>query len=122
LAVAVTAANIPDGVLLAAMVDDVPAVRTPTGQRRKRPAKLHADKAYDSRANRAELQRRGISSRIARRGMESSKRLGKHRWRIERSLSWLGCWRRLQVRWDQDSGRFLAFALIACTVVCFNRL
>jgi transposase len=76
-----------DGVLLAAMVDDVPVVRTPTGQRRKRPAKLHADKAYDSRANRAELRRRSITSRIARRGMESSKRLGRHRWRIERSLS-----------------------------------
>jgi Transposase DDE domain len=85
LAVAVIAANTPDGVLVAAMVDDVPAIRTPSGQRRKRPGKLHADKAYDSRANRRTLRRRGIRPRIARRGVESSKRLGRHRWQIERS-------------------------------------
>jgi hypothetical protein len=42
---------------------------------------------------------------------ESSTRLGRHRWRVERSLSWLSCWRRLQVRWDRDSGRFFAFVL-----------
>jgi hypothetical protein len=43
-------------------------------------------------------RRRGIMAWIARRGMESSTRLGRHRWRVERSLSWLSCWRRLQVR------------------------
>jgi transposase len=32
------------------------------------------------------------------------------------------CWRRLQVRWDRDSGRWFAFVLLACAVVCFNRL
>ena len=48
LAVTVTAANTPDGALLAAMVDDVPALRMPSGRRRKLPAKLHAGKAYDS--------------------------------------------------------------------------
>jgi hypothetical protein len=100
-----------DGMLLAAMVNDVPAVRTPSGQRRHRPDKLHADKAYDSRTNRAALRRRGITSRA-----------GLHRWHIERSLSWLGCWRRLLVRWDGDAGRFFAFALVVCALVCFNQL
>jgi hypothetical protein len=38
------------------------------------------------------------------------------------ALSWLGCFRRLQVRWDRDSGRFFAFVLVACALVCFNRL
>jgi transposase len=33
-----------------------------------------------------------------------------------------GCWRRLQVRWDRDSGRFFAFALVACAPVCFKQL
>jgi transposase len=54
--------------------------------------------------------------------VESSTRLGRHRWRVERSLSWLSCWRRLAARWDRDSGRWLAFVLLACAVVCFNRL
>jgi transposase len=117
----VTAANVSDTTMFAAVLDDVPPIRTPSGRRRTRPAKLHADKAYDSTANRAWLRRRGIRPRIARRGVESSARLGRHRWRVERALSWLSCWRRLQVRWDRDSGRFFAFVLVACALVCFNR-
>jgi hypothetical protein len=37
-------------------------------------------------------------------------------------LPWLSCFRRLQVRWDRDSGCFFAFVLVACALVCFNRL
>jgi IS5 family transposase len=122
LTAAVTAANVNDTTMFEAVVDGVPAVRTPSGRRRTRPVKLHADKGYDSRANRAYLRRRGIRPRIARRGVESSTRLGRHRWRVERSLSWLSCFRRLQVRWGRDSGRWFAFVLVAGAVVCFNRL
>jgi IS5 family transposase len=122
LTAAVTAANVTDVTMLQAMVGDIPPVRTPSGRRRVRPDKLHADKGYDSQANRAWLRRRGIRPRIARRGIESSARLGRHRWRVERSLSWLSCFRRLQVRWDRDSGRWFAFVLLACAVVCCNRL
>jgi IS5 family transposase len=90
LTAAVTAANVADVTMLAAVVDDLPPVRTPSGRRRVRPGKVHADKGYDSQANRAWLRRRGVRPRIARRGMESSTRLGRHRWRVERSLSWPG--------------------------------
>jgi transposase len=45
-----------------------------------------------------------------------------YRWKVERALSWLSCFRRLQVRWDRDSGRFFAFVLVACALVCCNRL
>jgi hypothetical protein len=92
------------------------------GQRRTRPDKLAADTGYDSQANRAYLRRRGIKPRIARREIESSIRLGRHRWKVERSLSWLSCFRRLQVRWDRDAERWFAFVLVACAVVCFNQL
>jgi IS5 family transposase len=117
----VTAANISDVTMLAAVLDDVPAVLTPTGRRRTRPGKLDADKGYDSAGNRAWLRRHGITARIAR-GIESSQRLGRHRWRVERALSWLSCYRRLQVRWDRGSDRFFAFVLLACALVCFKRL
>jgi transposase len=106
----------------AAVVDDIPAIRTPSRRRRCRPGKIHADKGYDSAVNRRYLRRRGITARIARRGIESSQRLGRHRWKVERALSWLSCYRRLAVRWDRDSGRFFAFVLLACALVCFNRL
>jgi transposase len=122
LAAVVTAANVADTTMFAAVLDDVPPIRTPTGRRRRRPAKVHADKGYDSAASRAWLRRHGIIPRIARRGVESSARLGRHRWKVERSLSWLSCFRRLQVRWDWDSGRWFALVLLACAMVCFNRL
>jgi IS5 family transposase len=118
----VTAANVNDTTMFQAIVADIPPIRTPAGRRRARPAKVHADKGYDSRANRAYLRRRGIRPRISRRGVDYSVRLGWHRWKVERSLSWLSCFRRLQVRWDRDSGRWFAFVLVACAVVCVNRL
>jgi len=122
LTVLVTAANVADTTMFAALLDDVPPIRTPSGRRRTRPAAVHADKGYDSQANRAWLRRRRIRPRIAPRGIESSARLGRHRWKVERALSWLSCFRRLQVRWDRDSGRYFAFVLLACALTCFNRL
>jgi transposase len=122
LAVAVTAANVPDVIMLEAMVDDIPPIRTPSGRRRSRPGAVHADKGYASAANRAWLRRRGIRPRIVRRGVESSARLGRQRWKAERALSWLSCFRRLQVRWDRDAGRWFAFVLVACALTCVNRL
>jgi transposase len=74
LTAAVTAANVADTILFQAVLDDVPPIRTPSGRRRNRTGKVHADKAYDSGANRAYLRRRGIRPRIARRGVESSVR------------------------------------------------
>ena len=52
--------------------------------------------------------------RIARRGIESSTRLGRHRWKAERSIAWLAGCRRLRIRYDRDSERFFAFAMLAC--------
>jgi transposase len=117
----VTAANVNDTTMFQAVVADIPPTRTAAGRRRTRPAKVHADKGDDSRANRAYLRRRGIKARIAWREVESSTRLGRHRWKVERSLSWLSCFRRLQVRWDRDSGRWFAFGLLACALGCFKQ-
>jgi transposase len=104
------------------LVDDIPRVRTPAGGRRSRPDKVHADKAYDHRHCRGYLTRRGIKVRIARRGVESSERLGRHRWKAERTIAWLAGYRRLRIRYDRDSERFVAFAMLACDRLCSNRL
>jgi hypothetical protein len=118
----VTAANVNDSTMFEGLLEDVPAVRTPSGRRRCRPDKVYADKGYDARHCRAYLRRRGITARIARRGVESSQRLGRHRWRVERALSWLTCSRRLPIRWDRGSERWFAFVLLVCALICFNRL
>jgi len=41
----VTAANVNDTTMLEAVLEDIPAIRTPSGWRRRRPGKVHADKA-----------------------------------------------------------------------------
>jgi len=66
--------------VLEAVVDAVPPIRQCWGRPRQRPAKLHADKAYDHHRCRRALTRRHIQPRIARRGIESSAKLGRHRW------------------------------------------
>lgn len=94
LAVGLSAANTHDSQLLEQLVDAVPVVIGPRGRLgrpRKRPTKQHADKGYDFPTCRRTLRRRGISPRIARRGVESNRRLGRHRWKVERSLP--GCGR-----------------------------
>jgi IS5 family transposase len=82
-------------------LEGIPAIRMPTGHRRRRPTKVHADKAYDHRRCRAYLHRRGIRPRIARRMVASSERLGRHRWTTERAGAWLGGFRRLRIRYGR---------------------
>ena len=79
LTAAITATNVDDSTLFGAVLEDVPPICTPSGRRRTRPAKVDGDKGYDSAANRAWLRRRGMTPRIARRGGQSSARVGRHR-------------------------------------------
>jgi IS5 family transposase len=125
LAVGLSAANTHDSVLLEAMVDAVGAIRGPCGRPgrpRKRPAKLHCDKGYDYPRCRRALRRRGITPRIARRGIESSQRLGRHRYVVERSLAWLVGYRRLQVRYERRADIVLGLVQLACVLICLNSL
>ena len=122
LAVAVSAANTHDSLALIPLVQAVPAVRSRRGPRRRRPDKLHADKGYDYPHLRAWLRSRRITPRIARRGVESSERLGRHRWVIERTMSWLMRYRRLVRRYDRHGTHFAAFATLAAALICQRKL
>ena len=122
LAALLTGANRHDSVVFEALVDAVPPTKTPAGRRRKRPAKLHADKGYDYPRCRRALSRRGIGVRIARRGVDSSERLGRHRWVVERTLAWLNRYRRLTVRYERREDIHRAFLSLGCALICWNRL
>ena len=125
LAVGLSAANTHDSQLLEELVDAVPPVIGPRGRPgrpRRRPAKLHADKGYDYPGCRRALRRRGITARIARRGVESSTRLGRHRWKAERSLAWLLANRRLTVRYERRADILTAFLHLACALICARKL
>jgi transposase len=95
---------------------------TRPGRPRRRPVKLHADKGYDNRRVRRYLARRDITARIARRGVESSCRLGRHRWVVERTVAWLLGFRRLALRYDRSGKTVTALVTIACALICYRRL
>lgn len=117
-----TPANTPDAAVLAELVDRVEPIKRPRGRPRKRPDKLHADKAYDHAKHRQALRDRGITPRIARKGVESSARLGRHRWVVERTLAWLSRFRRLRVRDERRADIHQAFLDLGSALVCWTRL
>jgi IS5 family transposase len=120
--VAVSAANTNDASAFKPLVMAIPAVRSRRGPRRRKPAKLHADKAYDHAELRTWLHARGIAVRIARKGIESSQKLGRHRWVIERSIAWLFGYHRLTIRYDRYANHFCAFLTLAATLTCYRKL
>ena len=122
LAVAVSAANTHDSLALIPLVQAIPAIRSRRGPRRRRPAKLHGDKGYDYPHLRVWLRQRRISPRIARRGVETSERLGRHRWVVERSLAWLTGYRRLTIRYERSARLFTAFLTLAAALTCYKKL
>jgi IS5 family transposase len=104
-----SAANVHDSKFLEEAVDAVEPIERPRGRPRKRPKKLHADKAYDFPRCRQALRKRGITPRIARRGIESGEKLGRYRWVVERTLSWVNRNRGLKVRYERRDDIHQAF-------------
>ena len=122
LSIGISGANMHDSQGLEPLVRGIPPIRSRRGPRRRKPGKLHGDKGYDYRHLRQWLRSRGITHRLARRGIESSTSLGRHRWVVERSVAWLAGCRRLHRRYERKAEHFLAFAAIACTLICYRRL
>lgn len=83
--------------------------------------KLHADKAYDTPELRKWLRGNHIGVRIARKGTASSERLGRRRWGIERTMSWLTGYRRLNHRYERHPRNYLAFLGLAAALCCYKR-
>jgi transposase len=122
LAKLLTGANRHDSVVCDELLDAIPPIATPAGRRRKRPDKLHADKGHDYPRCRSALSKRHIKIRIARKGIDSSRRLGRHRWVVERPLAWLDQFRRLRVRDERRADIHDAFLTLGCALICFKAL
>ena len=95
----------------------------------KRPQRLLYDKAADADWVRNALQQRGIEQITPhRKGRKKpsrqdgrSLRRYKHRWKIERTISWLGFQRRLLVRQEFYAHLFEGFVHLACMMLCLSR-
>lgn len=121
LSIGISGANTHDSQALIPLVENIPPIRSRRGPRRRRPAKLHGDKAYDHRFIRDHLRKRRITHRIARRGIESSQCLGRHRWVVERTVAWFNAFRRLHRRYEVKAAHFGAFVSLAAALICYRR-
>jgi hypothetical protein len=54
--------------------------------------------------------------------VESSERLGRHRWKVERSLAWLLANWRLTVRYERRADILTVFLHLACALICARKL
>jgi transposase len=54
--------------------------------------------------------------------VESSERLGRHRWIVESCLFWLQRNRRLVRRYEHKADHFQAFADLGCALLAYHRL
>jgi transposase len=117
-----TAANVPDVNPLLPLVDAIPPVRGRPGRPRRRPGSLYGDRGYDSDPHRRELRRRGIRPQIARRRTPHGSGLGRYRWYVERTLSWLHNFGRLRVRKDKSPEIHQAFLRLANALICLRIL
>lgn len=99
-----------------------PQVGGKPGRPKTHPDKLYADAGYDAEAARSILRFLGIEPLIRRRGNPHGSHLGRIRWVVERTISWIKGLRRLRVRYDRQDVMVDAWATMAATVVCFRIL
>ncbi|KGC20280.1 IS5 family transposase, partial [Burkholderia gladioli] len=115
-----TGANRNDVTQLLPLVDAIPPIRGTRGRPLRKPKVIYADRGYDSDSHRRRLRERGIRPVIARRRTEHGSGLGKFRWVVERTHSWLHGFRRLRIRFERRSDIHEAFLKLACSLVCWN--
>lgn len=113
----ISGANRHDSMFIERVLDNrIPVKGTGRGRPRRRPAKSHADKAYDNPRVRAYLRRRGITARIARIGNDSKQRLGRHRRVAERTMAWLLAFRKLSIHYDRTTATITALTTLAIAI------
>ena len=98
LAIRTAPANESDHRQIIPLVLDFPKVTGKPGRPKELPDELYADRGYDSDATRCILAWLGIEPHLARRRTAHGSGLGKVRWVVERTVSWLKGLRRLRIR------------------------
>jgi len=107
------------------------------------PAELWADRGYDGEELRARIRERTVepvisyrrrrgdpepaagTERVYRGGRRRPKTidpLGRHRWPVERTNSWLRNWRRVATRWERRPDYWLAVIQAAAALVAWQML
>jgi transposase len=122
LAIRTAGANASDHKQILPVVLDFPRVKGTPGRPKERPDELYADRGYDSEGTRGLLRWLGIEPHIAKRRTPHGSGLGKVRWVVERTISWLKGLRRMRVRYDRLGLIIDAWTTLAASVICFRML
>lgn len=122
LAIRTAGANASDHRQIIPLVLDFPKVGGKPGRPKELPDELYADRGYDSDATRMLLSWLGIEPKIARRKTPHGSGLGRVRWVVERTISWLKGLRRMRVRYDRLAVIQDAWTTPAASVICFRIL
>lgn len=121
LGVRVTGANASDHHQILPLVrEEFAQVGGKPGRPRTKPQRVLADAGYDSDTTRNVLRCLGIEPLIRKRGAEHGSGLGRLRWVVERTISWVKGLRRLRVRYDRSATIMDAWATLAMSVINFR--
>lgn len=118
-------ANQVDKALALDMLDSIPPCGGERGRPRRRPKSFQGDAAYGTLEIIAEVVRRRVQSVLAPYGStqrDHGSGLGKTRYVVERTLSWLGNFRRLKLCYERFGDHFQAFHELAACLICANRI
>ena len=116
----VTAANVNEVTQVFQVLTGMPPVGGKPGPKRQKPERLQGDEAYHSGPVRWLLRWLGITPVLAERGREHGSGLGKLRWYVERTISWLHAFGRLRRRLDRLTELQEAFLRLACALICLR--
>ena len=115
-----SSANTSDHMEILPTVVDFPEIGGKPGRPKTHPDELYADAGYDSEATREVLNFLGIKPHIRKRNSSHGSHLGKIRWVVERTISWIKGLRRMRVRYDRKEIMIDAWTTIAASVICFE--
>ncbi len=122
LAIRTAGANASDHGQIIPLVLDFPKVKGKPGRPKELPDELYADRGFDSDDTRWLLAWLGIEPHIGKRRTEHGSGLGKIRWVVERTISWIKGLRRLRIRYDRLGVIQNAWNTLAACVICFRLL
>ena len=103
--------------------------RAGRGRPRQTPRRLVGDRGYDSDPLRERLGRRGITVIVPYRDNRTIRRFEdgrqlrryRHRWIIERTLAWLGGFRRLLIRHERLTSMYCSLLYFAAALIALRR-
>jgi transposase len=115
-------ANQRDEELVAPMLKNFPRLPDKKGKKRGKPKALQGDRGYGFVATIKLVVSLMIVSLLAPRGRPHGSGLGKTRYVVERTMSWISNYRRLKLCYERTGTHFRAFHVLAACVICSNRL